>query len=140
MPLQQLLWQHSAQTYAAATVWHCGATAKCCRCAMPLRKAPQPRDGATAKQRALYCDGCVEAMALLELRCNRISFRLLRRLPPLLTLSERSRAMRPLLCRRPPLYTHSVSVSMGVTCGSKHQCILETGRDGQQQASVFATA
>lgn len=52
--------------------------------------------------RALLCgywDGCVEAMALLEVRCSRISLRLLRRLPPLLTLSERSRA--PRLCRLP---------------------------------------
>ncbi len=113
------------------------AAAARCRCGKHrMRDTALLRNSARsiAKQRALYCDGCVDAMALLELRCNRISFRLLRRLPPLLTLSERSRAMRPLLCRRPPLYTHSVSVSMGVTCGSKRQCILETGRDGQQQA------
>ena len=49
----------------------------------------------------VYWDGCVDAIALLLVRCKRSSLMLLRRLPPLLTLRERSRP--PLLCRRPLL-------------------------------------
>lgn len=55
----------------------------------------------------------MDAIALLLVRCKRTSLRLLRRLPPLLTLRERSRP--PLLCRRPLLYTHSVSAAIGAT-------------------------
>ena len=53
-------------------------------------------------QLPVYWDGCcVDAIALLLVRCKRSSLMLLRRLPPLLTLRERSRP--PLLCRRPLL-------------------------------------
>lgn len=62
----------------------------------------------------IYCDGCVDAIALLLVRCKRSSLMLLRRLPPLLTLRDRSRP--PLLCRLPLLYTHSVSAAIGATC------------------------
>ena len=56
----------------------------------------------------------MDAIALLLVRCNRSSLMLLRRLPPLLTLRDRSRP--PLLCRLPLLYTHSVSAAIGATC------------------------